>query len=123
METHPGTGRRQLGVPSSSRLSPSWLAGPWPPPEPGPGPPGLRPVPGLGRTAYVQGWVCFPPRSLRFHVGPGGGTVEGGHVTRVASPLGREASRDTKSQLRCNSRPGEAAGKSCYFELPRHHSC
>lgn len=78
METHPGTGRRQLGVPSSSRLSPSWLAGPWPPPELGPGPPGLRPVPGLGRTAYVQGWVCFPPHSLQFHVGPGGGTVEGG---------------------------------------------
>lgn len=81
METHTGTGRRQLGVPQLSRLSPSWLAGQWPPPELGPWQSGLRPLHVLGRTAYIQGWVCFPLHAHQFHLGSGGGTLEGGVST------------------------------------------
>lgn len=86
-------------------------------------------------AAWSQAGAWFGQNSLRTGVGVLSSTFSSvsrrprwwdygeGRVTRVAGPLGREASRDTKSQLRRNSRPGEAAGKSCYFELPRHHSC
>lgn len=86
-------------------------------------------------AAWSQAGAWFGQNSLRTGVGALSSTFSsvsrrprwwgfgGGRVTRVAGPLGRGVNRDTKSQLRRNSRPREAAGKSCYFELPRHHSC